>query len=76
MVDFNAAARKEKFLNLYKRFGEGIKWINEMLIKGDNPWLRREIERFNEKVIAPMDEAWAAMPEAEKAKIEPMLIRN
>lgn len=61
---------KNDFHFLFRKFREGVPWINRTLAQhGEVLWVRQHIERFEREVIAPMDEAWTRMTEEQKREV-------
>lgn len=59
----------DKFLALFKKFMDGLEWIVQERKKGPaNPFLKKEIDRFETTIMSKMDIEWAKLSEAERRK--------
>lgn len=61
----------DEFRQLWKEFVIGTKSLNYHLSKGaKTPFYRKEADRFIDKIVNPMDEAWRRLTTQEQAQLE------
>ena len=57
----------DDFMKLWSLFKSTFNTLNEHLLSaGKTPFYSRQVERFNEKIVRPMDEAWSKLTQDEK----------
>ena len=56
--------KHEEFKRLYKRFIDGVRWLNQKIQEGKAR--DKDKEEFNKRVVEPMDALWATFTDEEK----------
>lgn len=59
----------EEFKKLYKEFRLGTMSLSYSLNKnGNSPFFSREVKRFVDRIVDPMDKAWLLLNESERVE--------